>query len=487
MKKKDDTRSYGSNTQDRPTEQETSPPEIPGKEKILPPGHSLPDGFVLTDEFKDAYGLMENTKKCLFISGRAGTGKSTLVTYFRINSKKNVVYLAPTGVAALNVQGTTIHSFFKFPHHFIEIANIKPNYMRQEIFEKLDTIVIDEISMARADIVDGIDASLRINRKNPAPFGGVQMIFIGDLYQLPPVVGSKETVKNVESGDREIKIPLKQHFETQYGGVYFFNSKAFNSLQFENIELTYIFRQKDRRFIDLLNAFRQQNFKRADLEVLNRQYKPYDDNVSNEVVLTICTTNAIAGIINEKNMNNLPSKPYIYEAVIDGKYDTELFPTERNLILKAGAQIMMLKNSPSHFWFNGSLGIVKNLSEENIHVEIKGITYPIKKETWESVEYEYNQETKKIEAKVIGTFTQYPLKAAWAVTIHKSQGQTFDRVAIDLGNGAFAHGQTYVALSRCTSLEGITLRRPVEYKDIILDPKVVGFMKKIQPPEDILF
>jgi hypothetical protein len=446
----------------------------------------LPNGFILTDEFKNAYNLMENSTKCIFITGKAGTGKSTLITYFRMNTKKNVAYLAPTGVAALNIRGKTLHSFFKFPLHFVEIADIRPDYRRQEIFENLDAIVIDEISMARADIVDGINTSLQVNRKKFQPFGGVQMIFIGDLYQLPPVVNSKELVDVGESK----KIPLKQYFEMKYGGIYFFNSKVFTSIPFENIELVHIFRQKDNQFINLLNAFREQTFLTADLEMLNRQYKPYDGTDSNEIKLTICTTNAIANGINEQNMNVLPAKPYIYEAVIDGKYDTELFPTEHNLILKAGAQVMMLKNDSENAgfprWVNGSLGIVKSLTEDCVMVEIRGFAYRIKQETWEAVEFEYDQEAKKIESKVIGTFTQYPIKAAWAVTIHKSQGQTFDRIAIDLGNGAFAHGQTYVALSRCTSLEGITLRRPVKYTDIILDPKVAGFMKSIRP-DDIVF
>jgi ATP-dependent exoDNAse (exonuclease V) alpha subunit len=447
----------------------------------------LPDDFVLTDEFRYAYDLMENSKKCLFITGKAGTGKSTLITYFRMNTKKNVAYLAPTGIAALNIHGKTLHSFFKFPLHLIETADIRPDYKRQEIFKKLDAIVIDEISMARADIVDGIDTSLQVNRKVFKPFGGVQMIFIGDLYQLPPVVNSKETVNLGDPQNNSRKIPLKQFFEMYYRGIYFFNSKAFSSVQFEYIELAHIFRQKDSLFINLLNAFREQTFLTADLEVLNRQYEPYDETDSNEVRLTICTTNAIANGINEQNMNKLSTKPYIYEAVIEGQYDTELYPTERNLILKTGAQVMMLKNdTDGHGWVNGSLGIVKYLSEDNIEVEIGRFTYRIKREVWSAIEYEYDQEAEKIEAKVIGSFIQYPIKAAWAVTIHKSQGQTFDRIAIDLGNGAFAHGQTYVALSRCTSLEGIILRKPVQYTDIILDPKVVGFMKKMRP-EDVIF
>jgi hypothetical protein len=260
----------------------------------------LPHDFVLTDEFKDVYYLMENSTKCIFITGKAGTGKSTLITYFRRNTWKNVVYLAPTGIAALNISGKTIHSFFKFPLHLIEVADIQFDFKRHEIFKNLDTIVIDEISMARADIVDGINASLQINRKKFIPFGGVQMIFIGDLYQLPPVVNSKEVVKIVKPGADTRIIPLKQYFETEYGGVYFFNSKIFNSVQFENIELTQIFRQKDDQFINLLNSFREQSFTTADLEALNRQYKPGEDNNSNEVRLTICTTNAIANGINEK-------------------------------------------------------------------------------------------------------------------------------------------------------------------------------------------
>jgi ATP-dependent exoDNAse (exonuclease V) alpha subunit len=473
-------------TTDPMSETKTQAPPITSS---LQTKNTLPHDFILTDEFKEAFDTIENTTQCAFITGKAGTGKSTLITYFREKTKKNVVYLAPTGIAAINIQGKTIHSFFKFPLHLIQEDDVKINFRQKDLFNKLDTIVIDEISMARADIIDGMDFSLRLNRRISRPFGGVQMIFIGDLYQLPPVVNSKEVFNITQAGNTVATMPLKEYFEREYGGFYFFNSKIFKSVKFETIELQHIFRQKDRQFIDLLNAFREQSFTTADLEILNRQCNPLDENNSNEVRLTICTTNAIANAMNEKRMNSLAAKPYIYEAQIEGRYDTELFPTGRNLILKTGSQVMMIKNDSENSsfprWVNGSLGVVKSLTEDGIAVMIRGRTHTVKRETWEAIEYEYDQETQAIQAKVIGTFIQYPIKAAWAVTIHKSQGQTFDRVAIDLGNGAFAHGQTYVALSRCTSLEGITLLRPVRYNDIILDPKVVSFMKEIRP--DIIF
>ncbi|NTU99336.1 AAA family ATPase [Candidatus Falkowbacteria bacterium] len=404
---------------------------------------------------------METTNKCAYITGKAGTGKSTLLTYFRQNTTKNVIVLAPTGIAAINVEGSTIHSFFRFEPKLVEKENIQRDFTRQDLFSKIDMIVIDEISMVRADLLDGIDHSLRLNRKSDIPFGGVQMVFFGDLYQLPPVVVGKD---------------LTEYFEEHYGGPFFFNAKVFDDLSFEYIELQTIFRQKDEHFKNILNCIRENRVTAKELSLLNARFNPAHSPDSTNVCLTLATTNKIAEDVNQEHMNSLPSKEYFYPAVITGKFDKTSYPTEPKLFLKKGAQIMMLKNDSQKRWVNGTLGLVSELTEDDVTVEVDGTNYLIEKASWEVIEYQYNKEEKKIEAIVTGSFTQYPVKLAWAITIHKSQGQTFDNVVIDLGRGAFTHGQTYVALSRCTSLEGITLKTLIRQKDIILDPKVSRFI-----------
>jgi len=436
-------------------------PAIPTK-KILKKKNKLPDNLIITEEFQKSFDLMESTSKCAYITGKAGTGKSTLLTYFREKTKKNVIVLAPTGIAAINVEGSTIHSFFQFPPQLIEKHHITKDFTRQELFDKIDMIVIDEISMVRADILDGIDYALRINRKKDIPFGGVQMIFFGDLYQLPPVVVGKD---------------LNDYFEENFGGFYFFNAKVFKESSFEYIELQIIFRQKDEDFKQILNSIREDKVTPNDLNILNTRFRPNHTLTSKDVCLTLTTTNKIAEDINQERMNSLISKEFLYTAEITGKFDKSSYPTEQRLILKEGAQIMMLKNDSKKRWVNGTIGIIKKLSDEVV-VEIDGTSYTIEKATWEVVEYQYNKEEKKIEAVITGSFTQFPVKLAWAITIHKSQGQTFDNVIINLGNGAFAHGQTYVALSRCTSLEGIILKTQIRPRDIILDSKVANFIKE---------
>ncbi len=451
------------NTTSQPTRQDTKTniPSVP-KKNVLKSKNKLPDNLVITEEFQSAFDLMENTSKCAYITGKAGTGKSTLLTYFRKKTKKNVIVLAPTGIAAINVEGSTIHSFFRFAPQLVEKHSITRDFTRQDLFDKIEMIVIDEISMVRADLLDGIDYSLRINRKNDLPFG-VQMIFFGDLYQLPPVVVGKDLI---------------DYFEEHFGGFYFFNAKIFDEISFDYIELQKIFRQKDEDFKNILNSIRENRVTATELSLLNQRFNPNHIYSSNDVSLTLSTTNKIAEDINQERMNNLTSKEFSYTAIITGKFDKSSYPTDSNLVLKKGVQIMMLKNDSQKRWVNGTLGIVKNLTENEVEVEIDGTSSSIEKATWEVIEYQYNKEEKKIEAIVTGSFTQFALKLAWAITIHKSQGQTFENVVINLGNGAFAHGQTYVALSRCTSLEGITLKTQIRQRDIILDPKVAKFIRE---------
>lgn len=435
----------------------------PQKKKILF-DNQLPENFVLTEEFSKAFDIMENSKESLFLTGKAGTGKSTLLKYFRSKTKKEFVVLSPTGIAALNVQGQTIHSFFKLPPELITDKNVSYDADRILVFRKLDTIVIDEISMVRADMMDGIDMSLRKHRNNKLPFGGVQMIFIGDLYQLPPVVVGND---------------LKNYFKTTFGSEYFFSAQVFQNLSYKKMELSQIFRQKDPTFIKLLNNIRIGHSHFDDLQLLNKRVVPGFMPSDRDMFITLATTNAIADGENERRISNIEGPEFSYNSKVEGRFEKNAYPTNEVLKLKKGAQIMTLKNDSGRRWVNGSIGKVAKISDQEITIEINGEKNVIEKHTWQVIEYELNKETEKIEPVVKGSFTQYPLKLAWAVTIHKSQGKTFDQVVIDLGNGAFAHGQTYVALSRCTSFEGIILKNNVRAMDIILDKKVQDYMNDI--------
>jgi ATP-dependent exoDNAse (exonuclease V) alpha subunit len=421
----------------------------------------LPDNLELNEEFVDTFNLIENTNDSIFITGKAGTGKSTLLKYFKKNTAKNVAVLAPTGVAAVNIGGQTIHSFFRFPPRLIQKDSIRRR-RNSEVIQKLDAIIVDEVSMVRADLMDGIDYALRINRDEmKLPFGGVQMVFFGDLFQLSPVV------------EKEARVILNQ----RYGSPYFFKAKVFHKLQLRYVELNKNYRQSDTRFIDLLNKIRSKTQGDDDLELLNeRVRKIIPEDSDHSVILT--TTNNLANAVNEEKLAGLPDKEYRYEAAITGKFEESAYPAEYCLRLKRGAQVILIRNDPDKRWVNGTIAQIAALSCDSIKVSINGSIYEVSKSSWEKIEYEYNQVEDKIEEKIIGTFQQYPMKLAWAITIHKSQGQTFDNVVIDLGDGAFSHGQVYVGLSRCTSLGGIILKRPVIASDIIFDERVYEFRNR---------
>lgn len=418
----------------------------------------LPKDLDLNAEFKAAFDSMEYTSENLFITGKAGTGKSTLLKYFKANTGKKIVVLAPTGVAAINIGGQTIHSFFKFPPRLIQKDTIRRR-RNTDLIEKLDAVIIDEVSMVRADLMDGIDYALRLNRHQmKKPFGGVQIIFFGDLFQLPPVV--EESIKGI--------------LDEQYASPYFFSANVFNNSHLRHIELTRIYRQSDRKFIELLNRFRNKEHTGDDLDLLNMQFRKSIPNSNNTTVI-LTTTNSIAGVINKDRLARLPGQEHSYEADVEGKIEESAFPTNARLDLKKGAQVILLKNDPLKQWVNGTIARIASLSHGVIKVDIDGRICEVPRVKWQKIEYSYNQDDDKIEEDIVGAFEQYPIKLAWAITIHKSQGQTFDKIIIDLGYGAFTHGQVYVALSRCTSLEGITLKRPVIDRDIIFDERVHGF------------
>lgn len=426
----------------------------------------------LNPEFKEALHLMENGTGPLFITGRAGTGKSTLLNYFRDTTDKNIAILAPTGVAAINVKGQTIHSFFGFKPS-VTLHSIKQSSrFNPDLYRNLDAIIIDEVSMVRADLLDCVEKFLRLHGKNKRkPFGGIKMIFIGDLYQLPPVVTSQE---------REI-------FSDHYKSPYFFSATCFESIKdMELIELEKIYRQQDPAFINLLNSIRNKTTTDDDIEYLNDRLIPGFSPKDEDCFVYLTPMNSEADKINTERLNKLKTEEYLFEATISGEFGREYFPTAQLLTLKVGAQVMMINNDSSNRWVNGTMARIIEIresdEEEKLPVIIvqldNGKTTYVAPHKWEISKFYL--EGGHIRSKTMGSFTQYPLALAWAITIHKSQGKTFRNVILDIGRGAFSAGQVYVALSRCTSYEGLILLKPVLKKHIWTNYEIVKFITRFQ-------
>lgn len=420
---------------------------------------SAPTDIVLSGEQKALLDVMEGTRQHLFITGRAGAGKSVLLRAFREQTKKRIVVAAPTGIAALNVQGQTLHSLFKLPPQLHRKGGLSPNSRVCSLLKRIDTLVIDEISMVRADLLDAVDERLREAHGNDIPFGGVQVIMFGDVYQLPPVV---------EDG-------LRDYFEAVHQGHFFFNALVWKEAEFKVYELTQVFRQKDPVFKDILNAVRDGSATDEQIAQLNARY---GIAIPAEGTVTLAPTNNLVTQINQQRLDRLPGKAHQYQAEITGQMKRSVFPTEENLQLKKDAQIVMLKNDQDGRWVNGTVGMIADLADDAVDVRINGIVYRLERETWEEIVYEYDHDTQKVESHVASSFTQFPIRLAWALTIHKSQGQTYESVALDLTTATFAAGQLYVALSRATSLEGLYLKMPVKRRDIIVEPKVTAFMAR---------
>lgn len=424
----------------------------------------------LNEQFEHALDLMEHTDKNVFITGRAGTGKSTLLNYFQHTTNKKVVVLAPTGVAALNVRGQTIHSFFRFkPGITIDQVNtVRSGGQAKSIYKNLDAIVIDEISMVRADLLDCVDEFLRLNGpRSDRTFGGVQMVFIGDLYQLPPVVVGTE----------------KEVFGSVYETPYFYSARVLDSLDMEFVELEKVYRQRDEHFINLLNAIRNNSVTEDELALLNERYMPEFEPPTDGFYVYLTTVNKLADEINSGELARLNTALYTFTGRIEGRFSAEYLPTAVDLAVKVGAQIMMVNNDSHGRWVNGTVGkvtdVIRDSREDVIVAELAdGQTVEITPHTWEI--YRFSAREGQLQSEVVGRFKQHPLMLAWAVTIHKSQGKTFHKVIIDIGRGAFAHGQTYVALSRCTTLDGIVLKKPILKKHIWTDYRVVKFLTKYQ-------
>lgn len=419
--------------------------------------------MILSDELQYALNQLEHGQQNIFISGRAGTGKSTLLQLFRSTSRKRIATVAPTGVAALNVRGQTIHSFFKIPPRLLQKSDITKS-KNPRLYVNLEILVIDEISMVRADLFDIMDHHLRINRGIDQPFGGVRLILFGDLYQLPPVVASQFE---------------RQYLRQTYGSPYFFSSFSYIQIkdQMETIELHTVYRQNERHFINILDSIRKNTADFDTLEDLNKRVIDQADIAEGSITLT--TRNDIVRRINQDKLDEINLPAVSFTAKVNGVFDPRLYPTALDLKLKLGAQVMMLRNDPQRRYVNGTIGKITHLSDQEIKVfiyqEDEELTVNLERETWEMIKYSYDDKDKSIKSDVIGSFEQWPLMLAWAMTIHKSQGKTFQKVFLDMGSGAFEYGQTYVALSRCTSLSGLQLKRPLKPSDVMTDERITDF------------
>ncbi len=422
-----------------------------------------PAGVTPPPEFMRAVDFARHDDGHLFVTGRAGTGKSTLLRVLRDHIVDDAVVLAPTGLAAVNVGGQTIHSFFGFPPRLIRPDDIRRS-RNGRLMRKLKLIIIDEVSMVRSDIMWAIDQSLRVNRGRPREaFGGVRLMLFGDLHQLPPVI----------QGD------VAEHLESEFGGPFFFQVGALGEgAGVSLLELDQVFRQSDETFLHVLNRIRDGDASEEDLVVLNERTHPIRTLGEGDLFVILTPTNAAAQRINMAYLAALSATERTYTAGITGEYSDAAHPTDANLLLKEGAKVILLRNDPDRRWVNGTIARVARLEDKRVWIELDGKTHEIEQVSWEARRYAFDQTAEKIVENVTGTFRQFPLRLAWALTIHKSQGLTLDKVYIDLGRGTFAHGQTYVALSRCRSLEGLALARPLRPTDIIFDRSAMGYRDK---------
>lgn len=432
----------------------------------------LPTGYENDKTAQKLFDLIENSDKSIFLTGKAGTGKSTFIHYFTKKTEKNVLLVAFTGIAAINIGGQTIHSFFRFPLKPLlpsdpDITIFKPFFQKRKILEQTDTIIIDEVSMLRSDILEGLDYSLRMNGGNPNKiFGGKQLILVGDIFQLPPVIDNADEVES-------------ELFKIIYDSEYFFDSIAYKQLNPETFEFNKIHRQTNEEFINLLNKVRDCSIDNKGIEELNKRYNPSFTPKPEEFVITLTTNNYLAKSENVNKLNSLPYISHFFKANITGDFKEDKYPTDPVLELRRNSQIMLVKNDSvdkGRRWVNGTIAKIEFIDDEKIEIELKdGSIHTLQKETWENRQYQWDKSKGRITSKVVGTFEQYPIKLAWAITIHKSQGLTFDTVIIDLGSGAFVNGQLYTALSRCRTLEGLTLKRRIQKKDIIEDKRLIDF------------
>jgi ATP-dependent exoDNAse (exonuclease V) alpha subunit len=424
-------------------------------------GATWPAGVEPTSEFLTALDYLREGSGHLFVTGRAGTGKSTLLKCLRDLVAGEMVIVAPTGLAAVNVGGQTIHSFFGFPPRLIRPDDIRRS-RNGRLMRRLKFLVIDEVSMVRADLMWAIDQSLRVNRGRPRePFGGVRLAMFGDLHQLPPVIDEAE---------------VAAHLESEHGGPFFFSLGTLREgAGTALIELSHVFRQKDESLISMLNRVREGDADEHDLALLNERVHPIRTLAEGEPYVILTPTNAAARRINMAYLDALPGKAHEFAAGVTGDFNESAQPTDATLVLKPGAKVMLLRNDSDRRWVNGTIARVSRLGEDRVWVEVDGAEHEIERVAWENRRYAYDKAEEKIVETVAGTFRQFPLRLAWALTIHKSQGLTLDKVYIDLGRGTFAHGQAYVALSRCRTMEGLALARALRPSDILFDRSAMGY------------
>jgi ATP-dependent DNA helicase PIF1 len=420
-----------------------------------------PSDITPTSEYETALDYLSEDGGHLFVTGRAGTGKSTLLKALCRMLPEDKVIVAPTGLAAVNVGGQTIHSFFGLPPRLIQANDIRRS-RNGAVMRRMKFLVIDEVSMVRSDLMWGIDQSLRINRGRPRdPFGGVRLAMFGDLHQLPPVVQEAE---------------VAAHLEDTHGSPFFFSHSALREgAGTMLLELGHIFRQSDEALITILNRIRDGEVEECDLDALNERVHPIRTLSEGEPYVILTPTNAAAGRINAAYLEALPGDAKPFEAGISGEFSPGAHPTDATLFLKIGAKVILIRNDPDKRWVNGTVARVSRIEGDTVFISIKDREYEVEPVAWESRRYAYDQAQSKVVESVAGTFRQLPLRLAWALTIHKAQGLTLDKVYIDLGRGTFAHGQAYVALSRCRSLTGLALARPLRPRDILFDPAAVGY------------
>jgi hypothetical protein len=429
------------------------------------------------DEFQNAWKLINYTHQSVFLTGKAGTGKSTFLKYIRDNIKKKYVVLAPTGIAAVNVGGVTMHSFFRIPlkpllpddpDFAVKRLRERMKYPKdlRKLIKELELIIIDEISMVRADVIDFIDKILRVYSNNMRePFGGKQLLLVGDIFQLEPVVTSD----------------MREVLRTHYQNSYFFSANAFSQIEIVPIELKKIYRQNDSQFISMLDRIRMGRPLQEDVLKLNQRVFERDSASTSDdkMVMTLATRRDMVDTINENRLKELSSKEMTYTGQITGDFPENSLPTTMELTIKVGAQVVFIKNDREKRWVNGSIGKIVKAKKNSIEIELEsGAKYAVEKAVWENIVYKYDEKTNRVIENVIGTFEQYPIKLAWALTVHKSQGLTFNNVVIDIGRGAFSSGQTYVALSRCRSFEGMQLRSTVSERDIFVNPSIIEFSRQ---------
>jgi hypothetical protein len=432
-----------------------------------PVGKNTVSDIEVLPEYEFVLQSIKSEAPAIFVTGKAGTGKSTLIRYLKANLPRCAV-VAPTAIAAINIQGATIHSFFSIPPRVINPEEVfEPSKHMTPVIKNLEVLIVDEVSMVSPNLIDCINNSLRAIHKNDKPFGGIRVVFVGDILQLPPVISDKE---------------VGLYFTHRYESPYFYSAEVFKTTQILPVELKKVFRQQDPAFIELLDSIRTNRNAGDAISRINEKCHGNDAPMDDKA-LYLVPTNRAAAYLNDQKLRTLPGESSTYNAIIEGNLDPTKFnfPAPEKLTLKPGARVIFVRNHSGHLWINGTLGEVAGVSDDRISVKLieTGNIVSVGREKWERIRYDYNRAERKIETETIGSYSQFPLNLGWAITIHKSQGMTLSSICVDLGGGAFCAGQTYVALSRCKTLQGIRLKKPIMPNDVKVDPAIIEFYKRL--------